>query len=62
MRDWRNELRSAIAVLKLEATREAEVVEELNQHLQDRAEAMLASGLNAQEVHDTLMQDCVILL
>lgn len=57
MRDWRNEIRLAIAVLKLEPTRETELVEELSQHLQDRAEAMLASGLNAQEVDEALIQE-----
>jgi hypothetical protein len=57
MRDWRNEIRLAIAVLKLELTRETELVEELSQHLQDRAEAMLASGLNAQEVDEGLIQE-----
>ncbi len=57
MRDWRNEIRSAIAVLNLEPTREAEVVEELNQHLQDRGEAMLASGLNAKQVDQILIQE-----
>jgi len=55
--DWRNEIRSAIAVLKLQATREAEVVEELNQHLQDRREAMLASNLTARQVDEALMQE-----
>ncbi len=57
MRDWRDEIRSAIAVLKLEATREAEVVEELNQHLQDRTEAMLASDLTAQQADEALVQE-----
>ncbi|HTU46654.1 MAG TPA: ABC transporter permease [Bryobacteraceae bacterium] len=57
MRDWRDEIRSAIAVLKLEATREAEVVEELNQHLQDRREAMLASDLTVQQADEALLQE-----
>ncbi|MBV8833783.1 MAG: ABC transporter permease, partial [Acidobacteriaceae bacterium] len=57
MRDWRDEIRSAIAVLNLEATREAEVVEELSQHLQDRRERMLASDLTAQQADEALMQE-----
>ncbi|MGI9071947.1 MAG: ADOP family duplicated permease [Bryobacteraceae bacterium] len=57
MRDWRNEIGAAIAVLKLEATREAEVIEELNQHLEERREAMLASGLNTEQVDEALMQE-----
>src|SRR5581483_5307194 len=57
MHDWRNEIRSVIAHLNLEATREAEILEELNQHLQDRGEAMLALGLTAQQVDQALSQE-----
>jgi hypothetical protein len=46
-----------LAVLKLDATREAAVTEELNQHLQDRGEAMLASGLDEKQVQGALMQE-----
>ena len=41
MPDWRREILSILAPLNLEATREFEVVEELNQHLSDRREEML---------------------
>jgi putative ABC transport system permease protein len=57
MPDWRKEIRSVIAVLNLEATRESEVVEELNQHLSDRREEMLASGMNAEQVDEALMHE-----
>ena len=34
--DWRQELRLRLASLRLGAAREAEIVEELTQHLDDR--------------------------
>lgn len=57
MRNWTNEIRSTLAVLRLEPTQENEFVEELNQHLQDRAEAMLISGLNEERVEEALMRE-----
>ena len=54
MPDWSKEVRSAIAGLNLEPTREADVVEELSQHLRDRYEEMLASGVEASQAHQTL--------
>jgi predicted permease len=49
MPDWKAEIREAIAVLNLEPMREAEVVEELSQHLHDRCEEMTVRGMSAQE-------------
>lgn len=57
MRDWKNEIRSAIAGLKLMPAQEAEVVEELSQHLQDRAETMLASGLAPPRVEEAIIRE-----
>ena len=57
MPDWRKEIRSVIASLNLEATREAQVVEELNQHLGDRREEMLASGLRAEQADEALLRE-----
>jgi hypothetical protein len=36
MIDWKLEIRKRLAGLMLEPTREAEIVEELSQHLEDR--------------------------
>ena len=44
MPDWAKEIRAAIAPLNLEPMREAELVEELSQHLRDRYDEMLAGG------------------
>lgn len=57
MPDWRKEIRSLIAPLNLDVTRESEVVEELNQHLADRHEEMLASGLSAEQVDEALRKE-----
>src|SRR6266705_2026414 len=44
MLDWKEEIIQRLASLKLEPTREAEIVEELAQHLEDRYKELLASG------------------
>lgn len=54
MPDWAKEIRSAIAGLNLEPTREQDVVEELSQHIRDRYEEMLASGTSADQAYQTL--------
>ncbi|HTZ90473.1 MAG TPA: ABC transporter permease [Alloacidobacterium sp.] len=54
MPDWPKEVRAAIAGLNLEPTREADVVEELSQHLRDRYEEILASGTGADHAYQTL--------
>lgn len=54
MPDWANEVRAAIAGLNLEPTREADVVEELSQHLGDRYDEMRARGVDEQQACRTL--------
>jgi len=44
MHDWKQEIRKSLAGLKLSPTREAEIVEELAQHLEDRYQELLAKG------------------
>src|SRR5262245_17312916 len=44
MPEWKREIIERLAVLKLEPTREAEIVEELSQHLDDRYAESLARG------------------
>lgn len=57
MPDWSKEIRAAIAGLDLEPTREAEVVEELSQHLRDRYDEMLTSGIDAEQASQTLLKE-----
>ena len=44
MPDWKHEILGRLALLKLAPTREAEIVDELSQHLEDRYQELLASG------------------
>ena len=49
MPEWKDEVRQRLAKLKLEPTREAEIVEELTQHLNDRCADLLAGGATREE-------------
>jgi predicted permease len=44
MPEWKPEVLCRLAPLKLDPTREAEIVDELSQHLEDRYQELLASG------------------
>ena len=44
MPDWKEEILKRLAGLKLAPEREAEIVEELSQHLEDRFHEMVARG------------------
>ena len=49
MPDWDREVRSRLSSLQLSPTREAEIIEELSQHLDDRYRELLASGASQEE-------------
>ncbi|HYY97748.1 MAG TPA: ABC transporter permease [Pyrinomonadaceae bacterium] len=49
MPDWKEEIRSRLSRSGLAPAREAEIVEELSQHLEDRYEQSLASGATEEE-------------
>src|SRR5262245_60985163 len=49
MPEWKQEIRQRLASLKLEPAREAEIVEELSQHLEDRYAESLARGATPEE-------------
>ena len=49
MLDWKQEICLRLAELKLEPTREAEIVEELGQHFESRYEELLSSGATTEE-------------
>jgi len=51
MRDWRGELRQRLSGLRLEPAREAEIVEELSVHLEDRHRELTAEGASEDEAH-----------
>lgn len=57
MHDWKNEIRAALLQLALHPLREAEIVEELSQHLEDRYEDLLLEGYTENEaVQKTLSE------
>jgi putative ABC transport system permease protein len=51
MPEWKREIIERLAVLKLEPTREAEIVEELSQHLDDRYAESLARGATPEDAY-----------
>ena len=57
MPDWAKEIRAALAPLNLEPMREAELVEELSQHLRDRYDDMLAGGTDPKVAHQSLLKE-----
>src|SRR5919205_1885191 len=57
MPDWKNEIREALSQLALRPLREAEIVEELGHHLEDRYEDLLLQGYTEDEaVQKTLSE------
>jgi putative ABC transport system permease protein len=57
MREWSKEIEAAISSLNLPAAREAEIVEELSQHLSDRYEDLLIAGTGEEQAYRILKQD-----
>jgi len=51
MPDWKPEIRRRLADLKLDSTREAAIVEELAQHLDDYYAESLAGGATPEEAY-----------
>jgi len=57
MHDWKNEIREALSQLDLPPLREADIVEELGQYLEDRYEDLLLQGYTEDEaVQQTLSE------
>ena len=48
MHDWASELRPRLASLRLSPAREASIVDELSQHLEDRRQELIAGGIDPQ--------------
>ncbi|MBO0800775.1 MAG: hypothetical protein J2P31_18315, partial [Blastocatellia bacterium] len=57
MTDWKEGIRRKLANLMLEPTREAEIVEELSQHLQDHYDEMLSNGVTETEAKRRTMDE-----
>src|SRR6267142_5295683 len=57
MPEWKEEISQRLADLKLAPTREAEIVEELAQHLEDCYQDLLASGATKEEASRTTLAE-----
>jgi putative ABC transport system permease protein len=57
MPDWKTPIRRRLGDSKLAPTREAEIVDELAQHLRDRYEALLAAGSSEQDAEAAVLAD-----
>ena len=64
MPEWKDEIRQRLAGLKLEPTREAEIVEELAQHLEDSYQESLSGGATQEDAYRAALaavSDCDLL-
>ncbi|MGH9396452.1 MAG: ADOP family duplicated permease [Terriglobia bacterium] len=57
MPEWKHEITKRLSGLKLEPAREAEIVEELSQHLEDRYQELLVSGIPAETAYRTALEE-----
>jgi putative ABC transport system permease protein len=55
MPDWKKEIRKRLSRLRLQPTRESEIVEELAQHLDDRYEQSLRGGATEEEAYQATL-------
>ena len=57
MRNWKAEVRSRLATLKLPHTRVASIAEEVGQHLEDRYTHLVASGFTEDHADRVVLQE-----
>src|SRR5262245_49560246 len=57
MPGWKQEIRERLTGLKLAPTREAEIVDELSQHLEDRYAESLANGATPEEAYRSALAE-----
>src|SRR5262245_27405951 len=57
MLDWKLEIRSRLAGLKLEPAREAEIVDEMAQHLEDRYAELRTAGATDEQASRVLLAE-----
>ena len=57
MRDWRPLVRQRLAALDLDAASEADIIEELSTHLEDRTRELTAQGMTLEAAEATLLAD-----
>ena len=59
MPDWREEIARRLPSLKLDSTRESEIVEELSQHLEDRYQELISGGVPDREARQDVLTELV---
>ncbi len=57
MPDWTQHVRSRLSGLRLSPTREAEIIEELSQHLDDRYQELISGGMSPDEAERLALSD-----
>ena len=57
MPDWKEEIAMRLRSLKLAPPREAEITEELAQHLEDRYQELIAGGANEKEARRVALEE-----
>jgi predicted permease len=57
MHDWKQELARRLEHLRIETGREAAIIEELSQHLDDRYEELLLGGSTESEARQTVLEE-----
>src|SRR5215510_6143137 len=57
MPDFKSEIRARLAELQLSPVREAEIVEELSQHLEETYDRALSSGASEEEAHEKVLEE-----
>jgi putative ABC transport system permease protein len=57
MGEWSEEVRRRLASLKLAPAREAEIVEEVAQHLEDRHQELVAGGATEEEARRGALEE-----
>jgi putative ABC transport system permease protein len=57
MPDWAPHIRARLASLRLSPTREAEIVDELSQHLEDRYRELIVGGASREEATELVLAD-----
>ena len=57
MPDWRPDIASRLGGLRLDPAREAEIIEELSEHLDQRYDELLSEGATADEAFRTAVSE-----
>ena len=57
MPDWSGEIARCFTSLKIDSSREMEIVEELSQHLDDRYHELIAAGATDADARQTVLRE-----